>query len=263
MQGKSIVVTRALHQAGELSSLLSQHGAKALLYPCIAIVPPEDTRQLDSVLREMAAGAFDWLVLTSANAVMILSQRLAVASLAPPPGLLLACVGPATAEAAHRLLGMQARAIPEDYVAEALVELIKPVLPARVLVLQAERARPVLREKLAASGATITALATYRTIQGEGGIHLSTLLKAQQVDAITFTSASTVEHCVRRLQAEGADLSLLTPVCLACIGPVTAQAVAAAGLVVGVMPTEHTIEGLVEELKAYFCSLAKGHPLYV
>ncbi len=252
MQGKRIVVTRAWHQANELSSLLTQHGAEALLYPCIAIVPPEDTRQLDGVLCEMAAGAFDWLVLTSANAVTILSQRLETMGLLPPPGLALACVGPVTAEAAQRLLGMQASAIPEEYVAEALVELIKPVLPARVLVLQAEKARPVLREKLAAAGATITAQVTYRTVQGEGGIHLSTLLQEQQVDAITFTSASTVANCVRRLQAEGADLSLLTHVCLACIGPVTAQAIQEMGLTVGVMPAEHTIEGLVAELETYF-----------
>jgi uroporphyrinogen-III synthase len=261
MQGKRIVVTRALHQARELSSLLIQHGAEALLYPCIAIVPPEDTRQLDSTLQQM--DHFDWLLLTSANAVMVLSQRLALTNLIPPSSMALACVGPATAEAAQRLLGIQARAIPEEYVAEALVELIKPVLPARVLVLQAEKARPVLREKLAVAGATITALAAYRTVQGEGGVHLSTLLKEQQIDAITFTSASTVENCIRRLQAEGADPALLTHVCLACIGPVTAQAMHKAGLVVGVMPAEHTIEGLVEELEAHFRSLVEGNPLYV
>lgn len=263
MRGKRIVITRAQHQAGELASLLSRYGAEALLYPCIAIVPPEDTRQLDRAVWEMASGAFDWLVLTSANAVKILAQRLATTDLLPPSHLALACVGPATAEAAQTLLNMQASAVPEDYVAEALVELIKPVLPARVLLLQAEKARPVLREQLAAAGATITALTAYRTVQGEGGVHLSSLLKTRQVDAITFTSASTVEHCVRRLQAEGAGLELLVHVCLACIGPVTAQAILAAGLVVGVMPVEHTIEGLVEALEAYFRSLAKGHPLYV
>lgn len=263
MQGKRIVITRARHQAGELASLLSLYGAEALLYPCIAIVPPEDTRQLDNAVWEMVNGVFDWLVLTSANAVKILSQRLTTTGLTLPPNLALACVGPATAEAAQGLLGLQARAIPEDYVAEALVELIKPALPARVLLLQAEKARPVLREELVAAGATITALTAYRTIEGEGGVYLSTLLKTRQVDAITFTSASTVEYCVRRLQAEGADLELLASVCLACIGPVTARAILAAGLVIGVMPAEHTMEGLVEALEAYFRSLAKGQQLYV
>jgi len=263
MQGKRIVVTRALHQAGELSALLSQRGAEVLLYPCIAIVPPRDTAQLDNAVQDMAEGAFDWLVLTSANAVMILSQRLETLGLTPASRVALACVGPATAEAAERLLGLQTQALPEEYVAEALAEALRPSLPARVLLLQAERARPVLREELAASGATITAVAAYRTTVGEGGVHLSTLLKQQLVDAITFTSASTIQNCTRRLHAERADLSLFADVCLACIGPVTAQAIREQGLSVGIMPAEHTIEGLVEELEAYFCSLAKGHRLYV
>jgi uroporphyrinogen-III synthase len=254
MQGKRIVVTRALHQAGDLSTLLSQRGAEVLLYPCIAIVPPEDKTQLDIAVRDMASGAFDWLVLTSANAVMILSQRLETLGLTPASSVALACVGPATAESAERLLGMQTRALPEEYISEVLAEVIRPSLPARVLLLQAERARRVLRDELAAAGATITAVAAYRTVLGEGGVHLSTLLKKRQVDAITFTSASTVQNCAHRLEAEGASISLLTDVCLACIGPVTAQAMRELDLAVGIMPAEHTIEGLVQELEAYFRS---------
>ena len=263
MRGKKIVITRAQHQAGELASLLSEYGAEALLYPCIAIVPPEDTRQLDDAVREMSNGGFDWLVLTSANAVKILGERLATTGLTPPSHLALACVGPSTAEAAQRVLGMQARAVPESYVAESLVELLKPALPARVLLLQAEKARPVVRERLEAAGAMITALTAYRTALGEGGVHLSALLKTRQVDAITFTSASTVENCVRRLRAEGAGSELLAHACLACIGPVTAQAMVEAGLVAGVMPIEYTIKGMIEALEAYFRSLAKGQHVHV
>ena len=263
MQGRRIVITRALHQAEELSTLLSQRGAEVLPYPCIAIVPPKDTLLLDRALQGMARGEFDWLVLTSANAVMILRQRLEMLGLTPASRVALACVGPATAQAAERLLGLQTRALPEEYVAEALAEVIKPALPATVLLLQAERARPVLREELAASGAMITAIAAYRTVLGEGGVHLSTLVRARQVDAITFTSASTVENCVRRLAAERADISLLASLCLACIGPVTAQAIWGLGLPVEIIPIEHTIEGLVDELEVYFRSLAKGSRFYV
>ncbi|MEO7021974.1 MAG: uroporphyrinogen-III synthase [Ktedonobacteraceae bacterium] len=263
MQGKRIVVTRAIHQAGALSTLLSQRGAEVLLYPCIAIVPPKHTVQLDNAIQDMTRGAFDWLVLTSANAVLILSQRLEILGVTPAASLALACVGPATAEAAERLLGMQAQVLPEEYVAEALFEVIRPSLPACVLLLQAEGARPVLREELATAGATITALTTYHTVLGEGGVHLSTLLQQRLVDVITFTSASTVQNCVHRLQAERADLSLLADVCLACIGPVTAQALCDLGLVVGIMPAKHTVEGLVEEVDAYFRSSLKGEQLYV
>lgn len=252
MQGKRIVITRALHQAGKLATLLTQRGAEVLSYPCIAIVPPGETLELDSALQDMARGTFDWLVLTSANAAMILDQRLKTLGLTPASSVALACVGPATAQAAEILLGLQTKVLPEEYVAEALVEVLRPTLPARVLLLQAERARPVLREQLAEAGATITAVATYRTVTGEGGVHLSMLLKKRQVDAITFTSASTVQNCVRRLAAEKADISLLADICLACIGPATAQAIWELALPVGIMPAEHTIESLVDELETYF-----------
>jgi uroporphyrinogen-III synthase len=263
MQGKRIVVTRALHQADALSTLLYQGGAEVLLYPCIAIVPPEHPMQLDSALQEMTRGAFDWLILTSANAVLMLSQRLKILGLTPASTVALACIGPATAEAAEKLLGMRVQMLPEEYVAEALFEVIRPSLPARILLLQAEGARPILREKLATFGATLTALVAYRTVLGTGGVHLSTLLKQHQIDVITFTSVSTVQNCIRRLQAEQADPSLLANVCLACIGPVTAQALREFGFVVGIMPAKHTVGGLVEELDAYFRSLVKGQQLYV
>jgi uroporphyrinogen-III synthase len=190
---------------------------------------------------------------------MVLSQRLQTLGLLPPASLALACVGPATAEAAHRLLGMQTRLLPEEYLAEALGAALRPLLPARLLLLQAEQARPVLREELAAAGATITAIASYRTITGRGGIHLSTLLASRQVDAITFTSASTVQSCVARLRAEGAERELLTAACLACIGPLTARAMQELGLPVSVMPASHTVQGLVEELEAYFRLRCEEH----
>lgn len=254
MRGKRIVVTRASHQAEELAGLLRKRGAEALSYPCIAIAPPNEMLLLDNALRDLAAGSFDWLVITSANTAPLLRQRQASLNVALPTNLALACVGSATASAAEHYLGLHACAIPEEYVAEALVEVIKPALPARVLLLQAEKARPVLREALASAGATVSAVTAYRTMMGEGGVHLSTLLKQGQVDAVTFTSASTVRNCVRRLAIEQADSSLLIDICLACIGPVTAQALNAMGLSAQVMPAEHTLEGLVEGLDRYFCS---------
>jgi uroporphyrinogen-III synthase len=252
MEGKRIVITRAVQQAGELRSLLQQRGARVLLYPCIAVVAPADPAPLDRALQDLAAGAFDWLILTSANAAMVMAQRLQILGLLPPRRVALACVGPATAQAAQSLLGMQTRVLPRTYLAEALLPALRPLLPARLLLLQAEQARPVLREELAAAGATITAIVAYRTVAGEGGVHLSTLLKNRQVDAITFTSASTVRNCLARLRAEGAEPSLLAAVCLACIGPLTAQALRALNLAVSVLPGEQTIEALVEDLEAYF-----------
>ncbi len=254
MKGKRIVITRAPHQAKELATLLRQRGAEALLYPCIALAPPEDTALLDASLLAAAGGDFDWLVLTSANAAQILAQRLKERDIPARrlANLELACVGPATAASVTKLLGLKVRAIPETYVAEALATALQKYLPARVLLLQADIARPVLRQKLKELGATVCAVPAYRTVQGSGGVHLPELLAGREIDAITFTSASTVQYCVRRLEAEGGATASLAGVCLACIGPITARALQALGYSATVEPAEHTLEGLVAGLEGYF-----------
>ncbi|MCA9871777.1 MAG: uroporphyrinogen-III synthase, partial [Anaerolineae bacterium] len=86
LAGKRIVVTRAAEQAGDLDELLRERGATPLPYPCIAIAVPEDAAPLDEALRGLAAGGYDWLVLTSRNAVAILAERLDALDLAPLAG---------------------------------------------------------------------------------------------------------------------------------------------------------------------------------
>jgi uroporphyrinogen-III synthase len=254
MKGKRIVVTRALHQAEELSALLRQRGAVPLLYPCIAIAPPEDVAALDTALRLAARGDFDWLVLTSANAVPILSERLAACDIPVSrlAGIQLACVGPVTAAAVTGALGRKVQTVPETAVAEALVATLQTKMPARVLLLQADIARPVLSRELTNLGARVCALPAYRTVQGSGGVNLPNLLASHQVDAVTFTSPSTVYQCACRLKAEGGNSLELAGICLACIGPITSRAVLDLGFSVSVEPAEHTVKGLVEDLERYF-----------
>ncbi len=207
LAGRRVVVTRAAQQAGDLEELLCSRGAEPLLYPCIAIAPPEDTGPLDEALRALAAGQFDWLVLTSRNAVTILAQRLRVANIGPlqPDRFSVAAVGSATAQALERDLGLSVDLVPETFVAEALAgDLLQRLAPnGHVLVCQADIARPVLVETLAAGGAAVTSVVAYRTVIGSGGVDLPALLRAGQVDAVTFTSSSTVRNLLIRLDAEG------------------------------------------------------------
>jgi len=255
LHGKRIVVTRAAHQAGELDALLRDRGATPVAYPCIAIAAPEDAGPLDATLRDAARGEYDWLVLTSQNTVAILAERLAALGLsgAHLRGLAVAAVGPATAEAASQLLGLDAALAPDEHVAEALAAELVERLPAgqRVLLPQAEIARPVLAEQLAA-GLQVTPVVAYRTVAGRGGVDLADLLARHEVDAITLTSSSTARYLVERLEREGGRRADLAGGCLACIGPETAATVRRLGLQVGVMAKEYTLAGLVAALEAYF-----------
>jgi uroporphyrinogen-III synthase len=254
MTGKRVVVTRAQDQAAALSALLRSRGAEPLLYPCIAIAPPQQTAPLDTALQAAAAGAFDWLVVTSTNTVRAIAQRLTTLglTLTPHSTLAVAAVGPATAQSVQHRLGLPVHVVPETYVAEALAQVLQPVSQRRILLPQADLAPPVLAQKLAAAGAYVTAVTAYRTVPGHGGVDLPALLATAQVDAITFTSPSTVRNCLRRLADAGGDPGHLARVCVACLGPVTAQTAQACGLAVAVMPPGHTLEGLVTALATYF-----------
>jgi uroporphyrinogen-III synthase len=258
MQDKRIVVTRALHQTEMFSALLRRTGAVPVLYPCIAMVPPPQTAALDAALHAASAGTFDWLILTSTNTVLALAQRLTSLGLAPARlgNMAIAAVGPTTAVTARRLLGLEVQTIPETYAAAALAQALQPVARSRILLPQADQARQLLSQELAASGAEVTTVTAYCTVLGSGGEDVPALLASHRVDAITFTSPSTVENCLRRLAAEGADPSGLTGVCLACLGPTTLQAAREHGLVVAVTPARATLSGLVTALAAHFSNTA-------
>lgn len=262
--GKRVVVTQAVHQAPELGALLAGRGAVPLFYPCIAIEPPADTTELDRALAAAAAGYYDWLVITSANTVLVLRGRLQAMGLSPNAlaGVHLAAIGAPTAEAVAQHLDRSADLVPDDSKAEGLAQALAAVAAPgeRMLVPQADIARAALVQGLTAAGLNVTSLAAYRTTIGSGGVPLRKLLaegpgSGEGVDAITFTSPSTARNLLARLEQEGGaplDLNSLQRVVLACIGPVTADALVAAGLPPTVVATKQSLEGLVEALITYY-----------
>jgi uroporphyrinogen III methyltransferase/synthase len=260
LRGKRVVNTRALHQASDFDALLTQYGAEPISYPCIAIEPPADTAQLDAALTDLITGGFDWLVLTSTNTVMSIAQRLAsMQRTLNGANFKLAVIGASTAEATQAQLGLSADAMPDDYIAEALADAIKAAgAGQRVLLPESAIARPTLAKSLADAGADVQTVIAYETVRGTGGVQIVPLLREKQVDVVSFTSSSTVQYFVDRLQDEGGELSLLRGVCTVCIGPKTAQTASELGLHVSLIPETHTIDGMTAALEHYFLTVESG-----
>jgi uroporphyrinogen-III synthase len=247
LTGKRIVNTRAGHQAAEFNALLRKAGAIPLEYPCIDIQPPEDTTLLDTALRE----PFDLLVLTSANAVLVLMLRLRVLGLSFK-GVKAAAVGEATAQTARRLLGVEITLIPDNFTADTLGAQLPRRTGMRILLPQSEIARPTLAESLKVQGIDVIAVAAYRTMCGSGGVELAPMLRDKQVDAVTFTSSSTAQYFVERLRKEGASEAELCGVRIASIGGQTSQTIREIGLSVTVEAKIHTLYGLIDGLNSTF-----------
>jgi uroporphyrinogen-III synthase len=246
LTGRRIVVTRAARQSGGLRERLEQQGGEVLLLPTIEIVPPESYAPMDNALRR--ASGFDWLVVTSGNAVRVIGERLAALglTLAALTHLRCAAVGPSTTEAL-RELGLAAEVVPERAVGEALAEVLADrVRGHSLLLVRAAVARDVLPDTLTAAGATVTTVDAYRTI-----IPADAVARAREVfcreplpDAVVFTSGSTVTHLLDVL----GESELAFPPQVACvsIGPVTSSALRDGGLSVAAEAKTASLDALID-----------------
>jgi uroporphyrinogen-III synthase len=246
LAGRRIVVTRAERQSGGLRERLEQQGAEVLLLPTIEIVAPQSYGPLDDALRD--AKEFAWLVVTSANAVRVIEERLAELALpvASLGHLRCAAVGPSTAEAL-RSMGLAVDVVPERYVGEALAEtLADRVRGQRVLLVRAAVARDVVPDTLAAAGARVTVVDAYRTVvPADAGARARAIFGAEPLpDAVVFTSGSTVTHLLDVLREAG--LAFPRDVACVSIGPVTSGALRDAGLSVSAEAEVASLDGLVD-----------------
>jgi uroporphyrinogen-III synthase len=224
LAGKRILITRARHQAGRLAEALEERGAEVLRLPTIEIIPPETYAHLDAVL-EVISG-FDWLIVTSANGAAALADRMQFLRIRSEQlkHLQIAAIGPATAVALGRI-GLTVSAMPDEYVAEAVVAMLKDkVAGRRVLLARAAVARDVIPEQLRECGADIHVVETYRTVIPADSIDQVRALFGPEKplpDAVTFTSSSTVNNFFALLAA--AKIERPQGLRAVSIGPVTTK----------------------------------------
>jgi uroporphyrinogen III methyltransferase/synthase len=255
--GRRIVVTRSLEQARELTDLFEALGAEAIQAPTFRLAPPDDPESVDRAAASLAG--YQWVVFESATAVAKL-----LAAIARGPSDLRALGGAqicaAGASTADRLIASGLK--PDVVMPEFRVESIGEALSSRgsldgqrVLVVRPDHLRDPLAQDLAGRGASVTDLVAYRTTlePAESPVvqELYRRLLDGQIDAVTFTSPSSVERLATLLGREQAP-DLLRMTAVAAIGPVTAAAAAALGIETHVVATTYTVEGLVEAVVGYF-----------
>jgi uroporphyrinogen III methyltransferase / synthase len=245
LAGLTVLVPRARDQASEFSSLLRARGAEPLEVPMIEIRPVTSTTALDQAVEDLAAGRFDWVVLTSVNGVAAVRAR--VEALGQDPATLgkarVAAVGPAT-QAALRDWGLVPDLVPEVATTAALGRAF-PAGPGSVLLARADLANPELAVILRDKGWETAEVVAYHTVPvGTLDPAARRRLDTGEVDWVAFTASSTVEGF---LQGYGGPPP--PGVRVAAIGPVTADTARSAGIRVATTATEHTVGGLVAAIE--------------
>lgn len=254
LSGKRIVVTRAREQSHALSEKLLALGASVIEIPTIRIVESNGAPLRAAIER---LGEYSLAIFTSASAVHIFCRHL----LRDPAGtegfkkLVIAVIGSATDRALAEY-GFRASIIPEKFYAEGLVSaLVSSGIQLdgrKVLIPRAKAARAVLTRELEAMGAVIDDIPIYETLPAPFAQDTSLLERLVPApDIVTFTSSSTVTFFSAGLSA-GLLEDLRAHSIAACIGPIAADTARSAGFTVGIVPDEHSIDGLVEAIVCHF-----------
>jgi uroporphyrinogen III methyltransferase/synthase len=241
---RRVVVTRARAQASALARSLTALGADVVELPAIRIEPRIDSDAVRRAVDDIYSYAL--VCLTSPNGADLLFEAMAAAGrdARALANASVAAIGPGTASAL-RHHGVIADVVPEESVAEALVEALAEVeVEGRpVLVARAAEARDVLPDALRERGADVDVVALYETVAEEPDP--AALDAAAEANYVTFTSSSTVSNLVEAVGDRFPPRARIVS-----IGPITSGAAREAGLEVHVEAERHDIEGLVEALLA-------------
>lgn len=231
-----------------MTELLEREQAHVIHAPLIEIEPPESYTSLDEAIVRLEATRL--VIFSSTNGVESFFQRLLslgkdARSLA---NATVAAVGRATADAL-RSCGVIADLVPDRFHSAALLPLISGDLTGkRVVVVRAEQGNDEFLAALRARGADVHLAVAYRTVLSTSET-LRAALARGGVDAITFTSGSTVESFFTLI---GDERSLIEGVVLAAIGPVTSDAIRRHGVEPTIEAAEASVDSLVESLAAYY-----------
>jgi uroporphyrinogen III methyltransferase/synthase len=255
LAGKTVMLTRPPAQSAEMAARLNELGAHVIHCPTIQIVEPTTWEPLDAAIRNL--GSYDWLIFTSVNGVVYFFHRRAEiqGDAKNWPSRLRTCaVGPTTARALVSECGRAdviARESRAEGVLAALVEAVGGVehlAGQRFLLPRARIARDVLPEELIRHGAHVDAVEAYQTVRPDvDRDDLIRLITDNHVDAITFTSPSTVTNFAALIGKKDL-LDTLRGIVVASIGPVTTESLRAHGITQILQPQTYNADALIEAL---------------
>ena len=256
--GKRILITRAEEQADELLYPLQDLGAECILFPTIKILPPESWDHVDKEIEDLKK--YDWIIFTSVNGVKFFFGR--IKDLRKDIRLFskikVCAIGEKTARILEEML-ITLDLVPKEYRAEGVIECFRDmdIKGKRILIPRADKARDILPKRLSEMGAKVSVISVYRNmlpeVEEKKRDELKRMIQDGKIDLAIFTSPSTFKNLLSLLNISFDEAkTLLSNVDIACIGPVTEDAIRKAGLKCCIIPSKYTIPDLINAVISYY-----------
>ena len=259
LHGKRVLITRAEEQSQDLFQRLRDLDAVPVCAPLIRFALVEESGPLDAALRNL--DRFDWLFLTSQNALRFVLERsrvLGVSLTQAASAIRVAAVAPVTAAAAEKA-GLHVAYVANKHQGIGLAEELGPqLLGRRVLLPRSDHAGRQLPDALRKVGAEVEDVIAYRTLETQSGANnLRDMVRRGAIDAIVFYSPSAVQHFSDILGGEQAEMAG-DQMLFVAIGPVTAGALRESGVMRIVQSADTGTRAVVEALRQAFDSAASS-----
>ena len=260
--GKTILITRAVHQSEEFVRLVRAHGGTPILFPTIEITPPPSWDATDRALEGLYM--YEGLIFTSANGVEFFFRRMEerkspLQDLRPK---MIFAVGDKTRQAIERR-ELTVKMVPEKHTSFDLQNMLEheDLQGKAFLFPRGNLGIDQLEGNLRILGAHVDSIIVYQTVQPrqENVEPIRQQLLDGTIDAVTFTSPSTFQNFHAIFPGTGLK-NLLGRSRIAVIGPTTARAVEETGLDVDIVSKQSTIESFVESIAEYFQSDVHHQP---
>jgi uroporphyrinogen III methyltransferase/synthase len=253
LKGKRVVVTRAAEQSEHLVQALLEKGAVPILLPLVAFAPPDDPLPLDEAIGGLSR--YDWIFLTSQNALRALQERSHLLNLnlaQAMAGVRVAAVGPATAEAAEHA-GLRVAHVATRHQGVALAEELAEELKGKSVFLpRSDRANPDLVYQLQRQGAQVTEIVAYKTIRtNDNDPRRVEAMIRDGADAVLFFSPSAAHH-LQDLLGNEKFVEFSGHTVFAAIGPVTEDALRKAKAARVILARDTAVSAVLAALADYF-----------
>ncbi|MDZ5470787.1 uroporphyrinogen-III synthase (plasmid) [Bacillus sp. 31A1R] len=248
LQGKKVLVPRGKKEAKAFSNLVEQYGGIPVEIPLIAFRAVQETTEIQHTIESLHT--YDWIIFTSNVTVETFFQLLGEFDRNHFPKI--AVIGEKTEQTLNQK-SLYVDFIPDDYVAEGFVEKFLPIVHKgmKILLPKGNLARDYIATTLRANGVQVDERIIYETyFPEENKKKLVDLLVKKDLNILTFTSPSTVDHLIEVVNEHELHHSI-EPCIIGCIGPITKKKLEAHGLRVHVMPEVYTVKHMLEDICTY------------
>lgn len=247
LKGKSVLVPRGKNEAKSFSTLVEKYGGVPLEIPLLAFRPKQLSTEIQELINRVHT--YDWVIFTS-NVTVETFLSLSDFPISPFPRI--AVIGKRTAEVL-RAKGFEIHFIPDEFVAEGFARDFSPLVQKgmKVLIPKGNLARNYIGETLTKAGAYVDEIIIYETYLPEKSKkHLYEVIINMELDILTFTSPSTVDHFMDVIEENGLRRNI-DHLIISCIGPVTKDRIESYGLKVNVIPKTYTVEDMLKDVILY------------